>query len=255
MEAACQGMLEGREHILARNPRRSRAAPVAVGLSRETILDAALAEIDSKGLAAFSLRGLGRSLGVNASVIVWHVGNRDAVVAEVIRLVLKDCVPPRLPGQAWQSWLRSLFIRFRDAIRRHPNTAPLIGADTVSNLRPDFALVEAILSVLAEAGVPEVRLCETYNAIQAALVGFVTQELARIPTEDLASWQAHIQAGLAEADATRYPHLVRLLPRLRNRAFILRWQNGAVAPMDSSFEIFVSCIIGGLEKSLDGPSP
>lgn len=217
-------------------------------------MEAALAEIDGKGLGAFSLRGLARSLGVNASVIVWHVGNRDAVVAEVIRLVLQDCVPPRLPGQAWQDWLRSLFFRFRDAIRRHPNTAPLIGADAVSNLRPDFALVEAILSVLVEAGVPEARLCENYNAVQAALVGFVTQELARMPTEDLPSWQASIQSGLAEADAERYPHLVRLLPHLTNRAFILRWQNGAAAPMDSSFEIFVNHIIAGLENSLREPS-
>lgn len=239
---------------LSRNPKPPRAAPVAVGLSRETIVEAALAEIDTKGLSAFSLRGLARSLGVNASVIVWHIGNRDAVVAEVIRLVLQDSVPPRLPGQGWQDWLRSLFARFRDAVRRHPNTAPLIGADTVSNLRPDFALVEAVLSVLVEAGVPEERLCETYNAIQAALVGFVTQELARMPTEDLPSWQSSIQANLAEADAARYPNLVRLLPRLTNRAFILRWQNGAAAPMDSSFEIFVNCIIGGLEASLPSPT-
>ncbi|WP_158600929.1 TetR/AcrR family transcriptional regulator C-terminal domain-containing protein [Teichococcus wenyumeiae] len=221
-----------------------------MGLNRKAILQAALNEIDTKGLSVFSLRGLARSLGVNASVIVWHIGNRDTVLAEVIRLVLEDSVPPRQPGQAWQDWLRSLFTRFRDAVRQHPNTAPLIGADTVSNLRPDFALVEAILSVLVEAGVPEERLCETYNAVQAALVGFVTQELARMPTEDLPSWQSVIQANLAEADAARYPHLVRLLPRLMNRAFILRWQNGAAAPMGSSFEVFVDCIIMGLEASL-----
>jgi TetR/AcrR family tetracycline transcriptional repressor len=227
---------------------------VAVGLSRDAILDAALAEIDGKGLAAFSLRGLARSLGVNASVIVWHIGNRDVVMAEVIRLVLRDSVPPRLSGQPWQAWLRGLFARFRDAVRRHPNTAPLIGADTVSNLRPDLALVEAILSVLVEAGVAEERLCETYNAVQAALVGFVTQELAQMPTEDLPSWQSGIQANLAGADAARYPHVARLLPRLANRAFILRWQNGATAPMNGSFALFVDFLVAGLEASLPGAS-
>lgn len=227
-----------------------RAAPVAVGLSRDAIVHAALAEIDGKGLGVFSLRGLARSLGVNASVIVWHIGNRDVVVAEVISLVLRDVVPPRLPGQPWQAWLRGLFARFRDAVRRHPNTAPLIGADTVSNLRPDLALVEAILSVLVEAGVPDGRLCETYNAVQAALVGFVTQELAQMPTEDLPSWQSGIQANLATADAARYPQVARLLPQLANRAFILRWQNGATAPMDGSFELFVDFIVAGLEATI-----
>lgn len=224
-----------------------------MGLRRETILAAALAEIDTQGMAAFSLRGLARRLGVNASVIVWHVGNRDVVLAEVLGLVLQDAVPPREAGQTWQDWLRSLFARFRAAVRQHPNTAPLIGADTVSNLRPDYALVEAILAVLVEAGVPEERLCESYNAVQAALVGFVTQELARIPTEDLPAWQAGIQAHLAEADAERYPNLVRHRARLANRAFILRWQNGVTAPMDSSFAIFVESVIAGLEATLPAP--
>ncbi|MFC7555583.1 TetR family transcriptional regulator [Pseudoroseomonas wenyumeiae] len=90
-----------------------------MGLNRKAILQAALNEIDAKGLSVFSLRGLARSLGVNASVIVWHIGNRDTVLAEVIRLVLEDSVPPRQPGQAWQDWLRSLFTRFRDAVRQH----------------------------------------------------------------------------------------------------------------------------------------
>ncbi|MFC3127302.1 TetR/AcrR family transcriptional regulator C-terminal domain-containing protein [Pseudoroseomonas globiformis] len=227
-----------------------RAAPVAVGLSREAIIAAALAEIDSGGLRNFSLRGLARSLGVNTNVIVWHVGDRDTLMAEVLQLVLHDTLPARRSGQDWRGWLRELFVRFRAAVRRHPNTAPLIGADTVSNLRPDFELVEGILAALSDAGVPEDRLCDTYNAVQAALVGFVTQELAQLPTEDLPSWQAGIQANLAGVDAARYPHLVRLLPRMTNRAFILRWQNGAAMPMDGSFGIFVDHVIAGLEASL-----
>jgi AcrR family transcriptional regulator len=233
--------------------RATRAAPVAVGLSRAAIIDAALAEIDLGGLPAFSLRGLARALGVNANVIVWHVGNRDAVIAEVIAHVLRDVVPSEMPEEGWEARLRSLFARFRAAMRRHPNTAPLIGADAVSNLRPDLPLIEAILSALEEAGVQPERICETYNTVQAAMVGFVTQELARLPTEDLPGWQARIRAGLEAVDAGRFPTLARHLPRLMNRAFILRWQNGAEVPMESSFEVFVDCVIAGIVASRGEP--
>jgi len=235
---------------MPREKARRRAAPVAVGLSRSAIIEAALAEIDRGGLPAFSLRGLARALGVNANVVVWHVGNRDAVIAEVVAHVLHGVVPPEAPEEGWEARLRGLFTRFRAAMRKHPHTAPLIGADAVSNLRPDLPLVEAILSALEEAGVRPERICETYNTVQAALVGFVTQELARLPTEDLPGWQAGIRAGLEAVDPERFPTLVRHLPRLVNRAFILRWQNGAEMPMESSFTAFVDCVIAGIAASL-----
>ncbi len=225
-----------------------RAAPVAVGLDPPTIIAAALDELDRDGFAAFSLRGLARRLGVNASVIVWHVGSRDVLLAEVVALVLRDVVPPDMATRApWQDRLRTLFVRFRAAVRRHPNAAPLIGADAVTNVRPDLTLVEAILSALVDAGFADDAVPATYNAVQAALVGFVTQEFARMPTEDVGGWQEAIRAGLATADAARHPHLVRLLPTLANRAFILRWQNGVAAPMEDGFAAFVDCVIAGLE--------
>lgn len=225
---------------------RTRAAPVAVGLDRDAVITGAIAEIDVHGLAAFSLRGLARRLGVNASVIVWHVSNRDVVLAEVVARVLGKVVLTHDPDAGWDARLRTLFGRFRDAVRRHPNVAPLIGADIVSNIRPDFALVESILSSLVEAGVPDERLAATYNAVQASLVGFVTQEFARMPSEDVAAWQAEIRRGLATLDPARHPELARRLPALTNRSFVLRWQNGADMPMDDAFAAHVELVIQGV---------
>jgi TetR/AcrR family tetracycline transcriptional repressor len=226
-------------------PQAARARPVAVGLTRAAVVEAALADIDENGLREFSLRRLARRLGVNVNVVAWHVGNRDTLLAEVGALVLRDVTHPR-EGQDWRDWLRALFHRFRAALHRHPHAAPLIGADIVSNLRPDLAMVEALLAALEDAGVPQERLIETFNAVQAALVGFVTQELARMP-EDRSAWQENMRAGLAAPNPVAYPRLVRELPRMLNRAFILRWQNGVEMPMDRSFEVYVDCVIAGIQ--------
>jgi AcrR family transcriptional regulator len=235
--------------------RPARAAPVAVGFSRGRVIGTALEEIDHAGLAAFSLRGLARRLGMNASVVAWHVGSRDVVLVEVAAAVLRDAVPAREGGQAWQDWLRGLFRAFRAALHRHPNAASLIGAGIVSNLRPDLPLVETLLTALEVVGVAHDRLLETYNAVQAALVGFVPQGLASMPTKDLPGRQAGIQASLAAVDRAEYPRLARHMPRLLNRAFVLRWQNGAEAPMNGSFDVYVDCIIAGVSAVAGRPVP
>lgn len=239
----------------AKQRRPKRAAPRAIGLTREAVIAAALEEIDSSGLHGFSMRSLARRLGVNATVIVWHVGNRNAVLAEVVKAVQRDLVPPRPAGQPWQERLRQIFTRSRDAVRRHPNVAPLIGAEIVSNARPDLGLVEALLEALCEAGFEGAALRDTYNATHAALVGFTTQELAQMPSEDLAGWRTEMQDHLAGADAEAYPILARERPLLANRAFILRWQNGVEAPMHDAFAIYVDCFISGLATCASRTAP
>jgi TetR/AcrR family transcriptional regulator, tetracycline repressor protein len=233
-----------------RQPHARRAPPIAIGLTREAIVEAALAEIDSGGPETFSVRGLARRLGVNPNVIVWHVGNRDVLLAEVVALLLRDIRPARQPGEPWQAWLRALFDRYRALIRRHPNAASLVGAEMVSNARPDFDLVEAILATLAEAGFPDELLGNAYCAVEAAVVGFTTQEFARMPPGDVADWREEMQARMRGVDPAVHPTLARHLPRLANRAFVLRWQNGAEAPLDGGFEVFVDCVISGLETLL-----
>lgn len=228
---------------------RRRAPPVAVGLTREAIIAAALAEIDRSGLESFSLRTLARRLGVKPNTIAWHVGSRDMLLAEVVALMLRDVTPPRLPGRPWQEWIRDLFVRYRAEIRRHPNAAPLVGAGIVSNVRADLALVEATLATLSEAGFPDGSIGDAYCAVHAAMIGFTTQEFARMP-DDVEGWREEMRERIAGIDAEAYPTLARHLPRLANRAFILRWRNGTEAPLDSGFEMFVSCIIAGLEAKL-----
>lgn len=236
----------------AKRGKPGRAPPRAVGLTREAVIAAALEEIDAIGLHGFSIRGLARRLGVNPTVVVWHLGNRNMVLAEVVQAVQRDLVPPRPAGQGWQERLRQVFLRSREAVRRHPNVAPLIGAEIVSNARPDLGLVEALLEALSEAGFAGDALRRAYNATQAALVGFTTQELAQMPGEDLPGWREEMRQHLGRTDPAAHPILAREMPRLRNRAFILRWQNGVEMPMDDAFAFYVDCFIAGLAARAPG---
>lgn len=216
-------------------------------LSREFLVTAALAEIDRVGLEDFSLRSLAKSLNIFPTAVVWHVTDRSHLLAEVVRLVLQDISPPGFHN-SWQSYLKQVFHRFRSALRRHPNCAPLIGAQLVANSAIDFDFIERLLGALDHAGCKGERLVAAYNAVIAALVGFTTQEFARVPATGTSNWQQEVRGRLESVPESRYPMVAQNMPLLGNKAFILRWQNGTEAPLDASFEAFVEIIISGIAQ-------
>jgi len=228
----------------SRNPARG-AAP---GLSKEAVAAAALALIDEEGLAAFSLRDVARRLGVYPTALYWHVPGRNALLAEVVARALRAIAPPGDAAE-WQTWLRSLFRRYRAAVQAHPNIAPLIGAQLVSNEGIDAAMIDGILAALTHAGYGEGGgdIVAAYNVVVATMCGFVTMEMAPLPADDPAAWAAALERRVRAIPSLDHPTLARHLPALANRAFILRWQNGADVPLDSGFEAFVDCVIRGLE--------
>ncbi|MER6893289.1 TetR family transcriptional regulator, partial [Amycolatopsis sp. NPDC000740] len=64
-----------------------RARPRA-GLTRERVVDAALAFVDEHGIAALSMRKLGAELGVEAMTLYHYVPNKEALLDALIdRLV------------------------------------------------------------------------------------------------------------------------------------------------------------------------
>ncbi|WP_454720853.1 MULTISPECIES: TetR/AcrR family transcriptional regulator [Cupriavidus] len=229
--------------------RATRGKPSGPGLTREKIVAAALEQIDRNGVMAFSLRDVARSLGVYPAALYWHVATRDDLLASVVEATMVDVAPE--PGElAWQDWLRELFVRCRDVMRRHPNIAQLVGAQLVANASLSPTLIDRILSVLRAAGCPDDRMLEMYNVVVSAMVGFPTLEYASVPKDDTDAWAQQLQERTRSIRALDYPTLARYLPDMANKAFIVRWQNGTDAPMDSSFDLYVDVVIRGIESSL-----
>jgi len=223
--------------------------PKEVKLSKELICSAALELIDRKGLDQFSLRDVARSFGVYPRAIYWYVAGRNELLSEVVGYALREVYPPASNGD-WKDWLRKLFRQYREAVRLHPNIAPLIGASLLSPAALVPETIERILAVLSEAGFPEQHLVDVYNVIIAAQVGFVTLEFAMVPGDDTPNWSAEQRKRIGTLDVLRYPLLGRYLPAFANKAFILRWDNGSRAPLESSFSRFVDTIIAGLDDFL-----
>lgn len=226
---------------------RSRHSTAQRTLTREAVIAAAIEEIDRNGLERFSLRNVAKALGVFPTAVTWHVRSRSQLLADVVRVVQEDILPPGF-HDTWQGYLREFLHRFREAIRRHPNIAPLVGTQMVANAGIELVFVERILAVLAHAGLSGTRLLAAYNSVIAAAVGFTTQEFAPLPADGTRAWQKDVRDRLQTVPAEKYPRLAENMKLLSNKAFTLRWQSGTEAPLDESFNAFVEIVITGLDR-------
>lgn len=213
-------------------------------LNKDTIIEAALALIDQQGLDKCSLRNLASALGVYPTAIYWYVSSRELLLGEVLAKVLEHLAPE--PQASWQDYLRAAMFNCHNAVHRHPNIAPLLGAQLVSNSSTDFTLVEGVLAALQQAGFSGPSLAGAYNTFIAALAGFTTLEFAPLP-ENTEAWQHQVQLSLQEVSPEQHPTLAKNMDQLSNRGFSLRWQNGVQAALDDSFAFYVDTLICGLE--------
>ena len=233
--------------------KRPAKAPAQRGdLSRARVVEAALGLIDREGLTGFSVRRLASNLGVYPAAVYWHLGRRNEILAAVVDHVLKE-VGKAPAAPSWEESLRRICFAYRAALRRHPNVAPLLGADLTSNLGVPLDFVESVFAALHRGGFEGERLVEAYNVFLGALAGFVTLELSEPPAEERAAWTGMQRARSADLDPQAFPTLAGLTADEKRTAFVLRWSGGRAQPLDSAFALLCEALISGLQH-LDNAS-
>jgi AcrR family transcriptional regulator len=121
-------------------------------LSREAILERALAVADAEGLEAVSIRRLSRELGVTPMALYWHFKDKRALLHALGDRLLADVDLTLDPAAAWPAQLHALFGSIIAVLRAHPSAATLIGALPTAASEHAQATTDVALDVLARAG-------------------------------------------------------------------------------------------------------
>lgn len=146
-------------------------APARTGLSRERILQAALAYIDEHGLSALSMHKLGADLGVKGMSLYNHVAGKDDILDGVVELLWVD-VEAAAPTQAdWRAGYRSLARAMRDVMRQHPNAASLITTQQVMPA-PALRTIQEHIAVATDSGVLEERAYALLRTFASYALGY-----------------------------------------------------------------------------------
>ncbi|MEV6986023.1 TetR/AcrR family transcriptional regulator C-terminal domain-containing protein [Sphaerisporangium sp. NPDC051017] len=149
-----------------------RARGQNAGLTRQAILQAALALAEREGLKALSMRRIGQELGVEAMSLYQHVASKDALLDGLVEQLFTQAAPPPAVAASWQECLREYAYSLLRVLIAHPNIIPLVvsrPAITPQNLH----LMEDALQMLHTAGLPLERALDMLYAVTGFVVGHV----------------------------------------------------------------------------------
>jgi AcrR family transcriptional regulator len=195
-------------------PKRSR------GLSDERILDAALALVDERGLAALTTRTLGLRLGVDPTAIYRHFRNKDELVnALADRIVGGGAERPAAShgdgDGSPRDQLRSACLALRRALLVHPAMTSIVirrpprGTNT-------WAATEQALGLLRQAGFDDGDAAQAYQALLFYTLGQAMIE-APYAALDPAQAAAELTANrlvYQTLPAGEYPNTAAVAPHL-----------------------------------------
>ena len=150
-------------------------------LSRDAILDRALAVADAEGIDAVSVRRLARDLGVTPMALYWHVDDKNALLHALgDRLLggLDLTVDERMP---WPEQLRAFVVSFTAVLRAHPSAAMLIGSLPTVASENALDATEVALDILRRAGFSPEEAAHITTQIVRTTTSMVIAELDVIP--------------------------------------------------------------------------
>jgi AcrR family transcriptional regulator len=235
-------------------------------LSRERVLDAAVALVDEHGVKALTMRRLAADLGVEAMSLYYHLPDKEALldgVAEtVVAAVLAatgavegaatgavDGTAPAGGSEAsgagagsWRAVLRRQFLAARTVMLRHPWAPALLG--TRRTVPPAvFQYYDGILGTLIAAGFSYRLGHRALHAFGSMPLGFA-QELF---SPSAAGGDLDVEATEAElaAMAATMPHLTAMVAAEVHAADdpTLGWCDSGV-----EFEFTLDLLLDGLDR-------
>ncbi|HEY3709449.1 MAG TPA: TetR/AcrR family transcriptional regulator C-terminal domain-containing protein [Amycolatopsis sp.] len=219
-------------------PRRGRPAGGKPVLTSERIVTEALVMAEQEGLDAVTMRGLARRLDVDAMSLYHHVDNRETLLNQITELVLTGIELPAGTG-VFRDDVHAMAQAFRRVALRHPHCAPLVLTRQLGSFTA-LAPVEAVLSILRDAGFPAASAVHATRSVLAFVIGSLLREVSAGPTfsgDDLGG----VERRLAELRASDLPRVVEAAPDL------------AVCDHQEEFEFGLDLLIVALERQLRRP--
>lgn len=170
-------------------------------LTDDGIAAAALAVIDRSGLAGLSMRTVAKELGVGTMSLYRYVEDRAQLEVLVLDVVLSAVDLTRPADGHWHGQVTLIAERIRNAVGAHPAVVPLF----LTHRHISAGVMrcgEALLAVLADAGIAGVDRVVAFRTILSYLTGALT-------TQRLGPLAGAGTAALARLARSDYPLLAQ----------------------------------------------
>ena len=189
-------------------PGTGRKSPLdRAPLSRERVLDGAVAVADSGGIAGLTIRSLAEQLGVKPMSVYHYVANKDEILDGIVDFVFSQIELPSANGE-WRAEISRRARSARAVLRQHPWAIGLL--ETRTNPGPaTLRHHNAVLGALRSGGFSVALTAHAYALLDSFVYGFALQE-ATLPFEDQ-SVEEVAAPMMAAFESGEYPHLLELV--------------------------------------------
>jgi TetR/AcrR family transcriptional regulator, tetracycline repressor protein len=198
-------------------------------LTREKVVDAALALINKRGADAVTMRGLADALGVTPMALYNHFSSKRDLLSAIAQSVIGGA---EFDGRQanWRDQVRHCFEALRQLCIQHPGLPRLLEYEGAAPASV-FAPMEVTLRALHTAGLDDVESVRTYYL----LVGFTLTQ---------AAYQTRPIPGLEPSEKIR-------TERIAGRGYTAteRLELPVTWDFDASFAFGISLILKGVEAT------
>jgi AcrR family transcriptional regulator len=195
-----------------KRPRREES------LTKERIIEAAIALLDSSGESGLTFRTLSEALATGPGAIYHHIDNKDDLLTAACDAIVARTVQARAPGAAPKEAIRTLALGLFDAMEAHPWAgSALIRA---GGQLPVVRVLECLGQQVQALGVPPQAQWLTVSALLHFILGVGGQNAANmqralggaVDRTDLLDQVATAWSGLSPTD---YPFARSMAGQLR----------------------------------------
>jgi AcrR family transcriptional regulator len=215
-----------------------QTVPLREPLTKERILQAAVALADEGGVDSLSMRRIAQELGVVPMALYKHVANKDEMLDGMVDVVVREIDPP-LADADWKTAIRARVLSARRALLRHPWASKVI--ESRSNPTPTvIGYMDAMIGILRKGGFSVDLTHHAMHAMGSRALGF-SQELFDDTPEDPPAVQEIEMQWMAE----QYPYISEM-------AAAISHDDASVVGMGCDdqfeFEFALDLMLDGLER-------
>lgn len=188
-----------------------RRRPPDPGLTREAIVDTAIAVADAEGVQALSMRRVATDLGVSTMALYRHVASKKELVAAMVDRVYRGLDLPDPAPEPWRTALELFATREWALYRAHPWAVPLTTVGGPVFAPAILASVEWGMRVLVAQGRSPDAALDIIAILSAYTSGMALQATQAVVEEDELGmgvedwWQARVPELLEYEAEGDYP--------------------------------------------------
>jgi AcrR family transcriptional regulator len=212
-------------------------------LSRERILQAAVALADQGGVESLSMRRIAQQLGVVPMALYKHVANKDELLDGLVDVVIGEIDPP-LERVDWKTAVRERILSARRSLLRHPWASQVI--ESRAEPTPTIiGYIDSMMGLFLSGGFSVDLMHHTMHVMGSRILGF-SQELF----DDTASMPEEEAIAMWTEMADAYPNIAALVGEISGGAISHDEGSTVGGGCDDQFEFefALDLVLDGLER-------